>query len=140
MNEQNNNNGALFHNLRKTSENSPAFRGHAIINGVQVRITAWNKVSASGTQYLSLAFENEADFQARMQGVTATAPAPTPTPMRAPMPQQVQPACAPIPRQAYAPIPQQVQPAYTPTPQQAPMVAPAAVHIPVDEALETLPF
>ena len=51
-----NNNGALFKNDRKESDNHPDYKGDAIVEGVPVWISAWVKESKGGVKYMSLAF------------------------------------------------------------------------------------
>lgn len=56
---ENNNKGALFIDNKRTKEKAPQYRGNAIVNGVQVKMSAWVNVSQKdGTKYLSLKFEN----------------------------------------------------------------------------------
>ena len=65
--EQKPNNGALFINNKKTSDNQPDLRGSVHLDRkllenlikknttlVEVAIAAWNKESSKGTPYLSL--------------------------------------------------------------------------------------
>ncbi len=49
--------GTLFKNTKK-NENSPDWRGNGKINGVQVKISAWEK-RKDGKTWLSLSFQNE---------------------------------------------------------------------------------
>lgn len=63
---ENNNKGALFIDNKRTNEKAPQYRGNAIVNGVQVKISAWVNVSQKdGTKYLSLKFENSEQPQAQ---------------------------------------------------------------------------
>lgn len=55
--EQRNNNGSLFKNDRKNNERQPDYTGNAIINGKNMRVSAWIKKSQNGTAFMSLAFE-----------------------------------------------------------------------------------
>ncbi|MBA0088267.1 MAG: hypothetical protein HRJ53_25060 [Acidobacteria bacterium Pan2503] len=50
------NNGALFHNIRKAKETHPDYTGEAMIGGVEYRISGWARESKGGVKYLSLAF------------------------------------------------------------------------------------
>lgn len=56
---ENNNKGALFLDNKRTNEKAPHYRGNAMVNGVQVKMSAWVNVSQKdGSKYLSLKFEN----------------------------------------------------------------------------------
>lgn len=55
--EQRNNSGSLFKNDRKNNERQPDYTGNAIINGKNMRVSAWIKKSQNGTAFMSLAFE-----------------------------------------------------------------------------------
>ena len=55
--EQRNNSGSLFKNDRKNNERQPDYTGNAIINGKNMRVSAWLKKSQNGTAFMSLAFE-----------------------------------------------------------------------------------
>lgn len=50
--EKYDNSFALFVADKKTDK-YPDFTGTGLINGVEVRVAAWNKVAASGKKYLS---------------------------------------------------------------------------------------
>ena len=55
MTEQRNNSGVLFKNDRKESDRHPDYTGKALINGVELRLSAWIKTGAKG-KFMSLAF------------------------------------------------------------------------------------
>jgi hypothetical protein len=56
--EQKDNAGSLFKNDDRTeSNNQPNARGKCRISGVEYRVSAWTRTSASGTKYQALAFE-----------------------------------------------------------------------------------
>ncbi len=55
--EQRDFSGALFENSRKEKETNPDYNGTVIIEGVEYWISAWDKTSAKGQPYLSLAFK-----------------------------------------------------------------------------------
>lgn len=62
--ENNNNKGALFLDTKRTNEKAPQYRGNALINGVQMKISAWVNVSQKdGSKYISLKFENAAQSE-----------------------------------------------------------------------------
>jgi uncharacterized protein (DUF736 family) len=64
---ENNNKGALFIDNKRTNEKAPQYRGNAMVNGVQMKISAWVNVSQKdGSKYLSLKFE-EAEQQQTQQ-------------------------------------------------------------------------
>lgn len=52
----NNNSGALFKNNKRTKETHPTSRGKAMIGGVWYWISGWNKETASGEKFISLAY------------------------------------------------------------------------------------
>lgn len=56
MSEQysNENRGALFLNDRKKTDKHPDFTGKIDVNGTEFYISAWKKVSKSGTKFMSL--------------------------------------------------------------------------------------
>jgi len=54
--EKRDNNGALFKNDRKTTDNHPDYNGSALIGGVDMWISAWIK-KGNGKTYMSLAFK-----------------------------------------------------------------------------------
>lgn len=51
--------GSLFKNDRKTTEAQPHYTGKAMVNGVEMYVSAWVKESASGQKFFSLAFKNK---------------------------------------------------------------------------------
>ncbi len=53
------NTGVLFIQREKTSEKSPDFTGTVNIDGKDYRLAAWNKTSAKGVKYYSLAISDE---------------------------------------------------------------------------------
>lgn len=55
-NYDNNDSGALFDNDRRTTDRHPNLRGSATVGGVEYWVSAWNKRSAGGKDYISLAF------------------------------------------------------------------------------------
>ena len=62
MNKQYDNNmsGVLFKNDKKGNEKRPDYRGTAVINGVDLNISAWLKASKkTGDKFLSLRFESK---------------------------------------------------------------------------------
>jgi len=58
--EKRDNSGALFRNNRKEGK-QPDYNGEAVINGKEMRVSAWLKEAKSGTKYLSLAFSDKND-------------------------------------------------------------------------------
>lgn len=55
--EQRNNDGALFKNDRKQSENHPDYTGSAVIDGVEYWVSAWVKTSQAGKKFFSMAYK-----------------------------------------------------------------------------------
>lgn len=55
--ETKNNSGALFRNNRKEKDTHPDYTGNAVIDGVDMWVSAWIKTSRSGDKYMSLAFQ-----------------------------------------------------------------------------------
>ena len=49
--------GALFINDRKEEETHPDYKGSVVIEGVEYWVSAWEKVSQAGKDYISLAFK-----------------------------------------------------------------------------------
>jgi uncharacterized protein (DUF736 family) len=50
------NSGSLFKN-DKQKENHPDYKGSAMINGVEMWMSAWLKTSGSGTKFMSFSFQ-----------------------------------------------------------------------------------
>jgi hypothetical protein len=63
------NTGSMFANDRKESANHPDGKGSAMIDGVEYWISSWNKKTAEGKPWRSLAFKRK-----------EAAPQPTPAP------------------------------------------------------------
>jgi len=60
MQYDNNMSGVLFKNDKKGNEKRPDYRGTAVINGVDLNISAWLKASKkTGDKFLSLRFESK---------------------------------------------------------------------------------
>lgn len=53
--EQRDNSGALFTNNKK-AESHPDMKGKCMVNGVEMEVAVWKKVSAKGTEFLSMSF------------------------------------------------------------------------------------
>jgi len=61
MQYDNNMSGVLFKNDKNGNEKRPDYRGTAVINGVDLNISAWLKSSKkTGDKFLSLRFESKA--------------------------------------------------------------------------------
>lgn len=89
--EQRNNSGSLFKNDRKNNERQPDYTGNAIINGKNMRVSAWIKKSQNGTAFMSLAFE-EVNGAYQQNAPQQSAPAPQrPAPAPAPASQGLDP-------------------------------------------------
>ncbi len=74
---ENNNKGALFIDNKRTNEKAPQYRGNALVNGVQMKISAWVNVSQKdGSKYLSLKFENSDQQQQQPTQPTQAPPQP----------------------------------------------------------------
>lgn len=54
--------GTLFINDRKTKESQPILTGSCMIDGVEYRISAWSKLTATGRKMYSLSFQNSDDM------------------------------------------------------------------------------
>ena len=121
--------GVMFPNDQQGNPNRPAWRGSINIDGKEWEISAWNKVSQRGANYISL------EAREPWQGTQQVAPAPQPQYQQpAPAPQYAPQQTAPAPQ--YAPQP---QPARQAAPRQyAPQSAPAPA--PQQGAPEDLPF
>jgi uncharacterized protein (DUF736 family) len=60
MQYDNNMSGVLFKNDKKGTDKRPDYRGTAVINGVDLNISAWLKASKkTGDKFLSLRFESK---------------------------------------------------------------------------------
>jgi uncharacterized protein (DUF736 family) len=57
--------GSLFQNKEKKSENFPDYSGSIRIDGRDLWISGWRKISSNGTQFLSLAFKYKDGTAAR---------------------------------------------------------------------------
>lgn len=55
--EERNNSGTLFRNDRRQNDRQPEYTGTAIINGAQMRISAWVRTSKNGNKFFSLSFD-----------------------------------------------------------------------------------
>jgi hypothetical protein len=56
--ETKNNSGALFKNQRKEKDTHPDYKGNAVIDGVDMWISAWIRTAQStGDKYMSLSFQ-----------------------------------------------------------------------------------
>lgn len=53
--EMKNNTGTFFNN-KKTTPKSPCFKGSCVIDGKKLYMAIWDKTSASGGSYWSIAF------------------------------------------------------------------------------------
>ena len=53
--EQKDNSGSIFSNNKK-AENHPDFKGKCKVNGVEMEVALWKKVSAKGTEWMSMSF------------------------------------------------------------------------------------
>lgn len=77
-NYDNNDSGALFDNDRRTSDRHPNMRGSATVGGVEYWVSAWEKRSAGGKNYISLAFtakdENGGQRTSQTPNARATGP------------------------------------------------------------------
>ena len=60
----NNNRGVLFKNDKGGNPKRPDYRGSAVINGIDLNVSAWVKESQkTGDRYLSLSFEPKRERQ-----------------------------------------------------------------------------
>lgn len=89
----NNNSGFLFKNERANGNpNAPMYAGNVMVNGKEMRISAWVKETRDGKKYFSLSFSEP--YQ--QQNAAPSAPAQqTPPPPQAPAPAPVPPAANP---------------------------------------------
>ena len=55
----NNMRGALFHNDKGDNPKRPDMTGNMEINGTKYRVSAWNKTSQKGTDFLSFVVEED---------------------------------------------------------------------------------
>lgn len=55
--EQKNNSGSLFNNDKCGNQNKPDFKGTLVVDGKHYWISAWEKVSSKGTNWISLSVE-----------------------------------------------------------------------------------
>ena len=69
--EQKNNAGALFKNEKRESENHPHYKGSAVIDGVEMWMSAWVKDSKTGAKYMSLSFSPKQAAPATTKPVSA---------------------------------------------------------------------
>ena len=53
--EQKDNSGSIFSNNKK-AENHPDFKGKCKVNGVEMEVALWKKVSAKGVEWMSMSF------------------------------------------------------------------------------------
>lgn len=61
MKDFNENAGSLFINDRAHSGDAPQRRGFARINGIDYQVSSWEKISAAGQPYWTLAFTPKQD-------------------------------------------------------------------------------
>lgn len=66
--ETRDNSGVLFRNDKQGVDKRPDYTGTCIINGVEMRISAWVKTSQKGNSFLSLAFSEQRTEQGNTQG------------------------------------------------------------------------
>ena len=60
MQYDNNNRGVLFKNDKRGNEKAPDYRGSAVLNNIDLNISAWIKRSSkTGDKFLSLRFESK---------------------------------------------------------------------------------
>ena len=57
------NSGSLFKN-EKQKETHPDYKGSAMINGVEMWMSAWLKTGANGTKFMSFSFQPKEQQQA----------------------------------------------------------------------------
>ena len=55
--------GSIFNNDKKQTDKQPDMTGSAIVNGVEVWVSAWNKKSKNGKEFISLAFKRKDEVQ-----------------------------------------------------------------------------
>ena len=71
------NSGSLFKN-EKQKENHPDYKGSAMINGVEMWMSAWLKTGANGTKFMSFSFQPKEQQQAQPAARAKPAPAAAP--------------------------------------------------------------
>ena len=59
MEYKNENSGALFTNDRKETDNHPDLKGTINVDGQDYWISAWNKTSKAGNDYISLSVQKK---------------------------------------------------------------------------------
>jgi len=64
--EQRENSGTLFRNEKGDNPARPDYRGEALVDGVEYRVSAWVKDGKKG-KFLSMAFEAKEEAQAQTQ-------------------------------------------------------------------------
>jgi uncharacterized protein (DUF736 family) len=67
--EKKDNSGAIFKNTKKTQENHPDLTGNAVINGVEMWVSGWTKVSQKGEKFMSLSFKPKDQTSAPLKPV-----------------------------------------------------------------------
>ena len=63
--EEKDNDGALFINDKRPTDNHPHFRGKVVVNGVKMQISGWKKESKNGLKYISLSLREWAEPEAK---------------------------------------------------------------------------
>ena len=71
------NSGSLFKN-EKQKENHPDYKGSAMINGVEMWMSAWLKTGGNGTKFMSFSFQPKEQQQAQPAARAKPAPAAAP--------------------------------------------------------------
>lgn len=66
--EQKDNSGSLFKNDRKEKDSHPDYRGSAMIDGVEMWISAWLKEGKNGTKFMSLSFKPKDEQKPQAKG------------------------------------------------------------------------
>ena len=75
--EQRDNSGSIFRNEKKEKENHPDYKGSAMINGVEMWMSAWLKTGGNGTKFMSFSFQPKEQQQAALPAARQAAqPAP----------------------------------------------------------------
>lgn len=57
--EQRDNSGSLFKNDRKEKETHPDYKGTAMVNGVEMWMSAWLKTAGNGSKFMSFSFQSK---------------------------------------------------------------------------------